>query len=1446
MESGSRLECGRLVLLAVGLAALVAPARGGDFSVVINEIHYHPGDDTKVGEFVELANAGTEPVDLGGWWFEEGIDFTFPDGTVIGPGEFLVVASDAARIRTRYGITNVTGNFDGTLENQGERIALYNDGGYLISAVAYGDDKPWPSTPDGLGPSLERISPLREEDDPGSWEASIIVGGTPGRKNSIHRQGSVDDMVQLVSTGAQWRYFKGTREPSNPITEWTEIGFNDGGWLTGDAGFGYGDADDATVLSDMEDGYLSVYIRKTFTVDDPSIYQSLLLSISYDDGFVAYLNGQEIARAAMDGDPPAFDDEADGSHEADGFEDFAVAGGGGMLVAGTNVLAVQGHNHDLGSSDLTLHPALSATKKPADPPPERPARDIVINEVAPGEGDGGWVELYNAGEATVSLAGLELQLYPPSAGRAALGNGDLAPGAFLVIDEASLPFALDPVLPNLILATSDGVWKDALNPRTVAADQSSGLYPDGVDDRYALVAPTRGAPNELSLDARIVISEIMYHPAATGTQYIEIFNRSAEPVELTGWAFTRGLTYAFDDGTTIGAGAYLVIAEDPATVEAHYGISGVHGPWVGGLANDGETVTLRDGLRNPADEVRYADDGLWPPEADGAGPSLELLNVDAENDAATAWAASAGDGTPGAPNSKSAGALPPIITDCTHAPLLPGPGEPVIVAARVAVFGGLREARVYWRADGSTATPSSALLHDDGLAGDAHAGDGLYSARLSGAADNAIRTFWIRAEDGAGRTAMVPPNAPETTLLYEVDGSPPTVERPLYRIIMTAANWNTLRTRSIYSDVLLDATFLDGERAYYNVGIRYRGNGARQQQRKSYRVEFSHDRPFIGMKRLNLNAWSIERQWYAADIMTRAGIPTPTSWFRELTINGQPQGLLLRVEAVDGQFLEEHFPGDDDGNLYRGYDQARFDYRGTDPTDYEDDYQKKTHEEANDFSDIIDLCDRFSRTSDAHFPARIEEVIDVEQWLRFLAAYVPLAIHERCLATDGGDEYFIYRRPSDGRFVLIPWDFNETFDSRETSQVLFRPTVPAIVRLLQHAYYAPTYLCGVEDMMAGAFAEEVALGRIEAMRGLFAEAVLQGLRTVVPARRAYIESQLRRDLVVTVAGDTSMCGSEGLVVTGDHADLSGIVPGCGTSFVEVNGTKMPLDPVTGDWSASVALQEGLNEIEVRCLDRYDGQILLRTVPITRVASVATLSGTIAADRHLSAGEGPFLVAGTARVAAGVTLTIGPGTEVLFRTDGSLVVDGTLSIEGDASARVRIGPAACDGRWLGIDLRGGGTHTIAFCDMTGATASPNGPAAVSAVGGTLTIRSSTFTHMDKGIDVQGGGRLILEDSLLEDTEEAVHLNGSTATLRRVTIRHIRGANDAIDLDNDGPEPSLIEDCQFSDGDDDAIDTMATTLTVRRTVIHDMVHKGLSLEAPSDVTVDHVLIYRTGEG
>lgn len=163
----------------------------------------------------------------------------------------------------------------------------------------------------------------------------------------------------LINQGDLFKFLIPSAEPSS---NWTSSSFNDSSWSNGASGFGYADGDDATLIPN---GTLSVYLRKSFNLTNVADIISLILDIDYDDAFVAYINGVEVARANIDGVPPPYNASTNQDHEAQMYnggspDRFLVSDFSSILVDGTNVLAIQAHNVSSFSSDFTIIPFLSA------------------------------------------------------------------------------------------------------------------------------------------------------------------------------------------------------------------------------------------------------------------------------------------------------------------------------------------------------------------------------------------------------------------------------------------------------------------------------------------------------------------------------------------------------------------------------------------------------------------------------------------------------------------------------------------------------------------------------------------------------------------------------------------------------------------------------------------------------------------------------------------------------------------------------------------------------------------------------------------------------------------------------------------------------------------------------------------------------------------------------
>jgi hypothetical protein len=214
------------------IAAEALPPPGP--AVAISEVMYHPvlaNDDDNNHEFVELHNPGPQPVAIAGWKLQGEVRFTFPEGSTIGAGQYLVVARSRARLLEvpAYGLGtmagSVLGDYTGALDNGGGRVTLVDAAGATVDEVRYDDAFPWPLAADAfgagegwfeepqwfaatdprrnlaahryLGHSLERVSFTRPAAEVANWVASPLDGASPGRANT--RSGTPPAIVEQLT-----------------------------------------------------------------------------------------------------------------------------------------------------------------------------------------------------------------------------------------------------------------------------------------------------------------------------------------------------------------------------------------------------------------------------------------------------------------------------------------------------------------------------------------------------------------------------------------------------------------------------------------------------------------------------------------------------------------------------------------------------------------------------------------------------------------------------------------------------------------------------------------------------------------------------------------------------------------------------------------------------------------------------------------------------------------------------------------------------------------------------------------------------------------------------------------------------------------------------------------------------------------------------------------------
>jgi hypothetical protein len=157
--------------------------------VVINEINYKSAAEHDTEDWIEFYNASDSTIDLTGWQFKDNDDthiFPFPAGLHLLPDEYLVACRDTAAFREFYpGIQNIVGDLGFGFSSDGELLRLYDNHGNLIDSLTFGVLPPWPTEPNGNGPTLALKNPFLDNGLAENWTASSNYG-TPGEINDVY------------------------------------------------------------------------------------------------------------------------------------------------------------------------------------------------------------------------------------------------------------------------------------------------------------------------------------------------------------------------------------------------------------------------------------------------------------------------------------------------------------------------------------------------------------------------------------------------------------------------------------------------------------------------------------------------------------------------------------------------------------------------------------------------------------------------------------------------------------------------------------------------------------------------------------------------------------------------------------------------------------------------------------------------------------------------------------------------------------------------------------------------------------------------------------------------------------------------------------------------------------------------------------------------------------
>ncbi len=934
-----------------------------------------------------------------------------------------------------------------------------------------------------------------------------------------------------------------------------------------------------------------------------------------------------------------------------------------------------------------------------------------------------------------------------------------------------------------------------------------------------------------------VITEIMFHPPGlqepVAQEWLELVinlgTQAGDPVDLSGYRFTKGISYTIPAGTTVAAGGIIIVAADVAAFQAaHPGFTGtVIGGWTGTLSNAGETIKLEDPLGATADEVAYADEGdwarrarpvvdaygfqgwVWECPADGGGKSLERKSFRTPGTLGQNWSfSSATGGSPGAMNALFANPIV-VLDNVRHEPVIPRSTQPITVYAKVLdqIDGTMPPTQtLFWRRDGQasfTAVPMTMAWRGAGIPGEVI--EETFTGIIPAQANNTIIEYYVSVTGDLGDSATWPAPArtsapgvlPEAfaqaaNALIQVDNTyDPNAawtagSRPVYHIIMTAAEREQLRIIQTTSgrqesDAAMNATFISqdgsGIESRYLTAVRNRGFGSRLGPPNNFNVAMRSDQPWKDRSAIQLNCRYPHSQVLAANMFAMAGIAEQNARPVRLIMNGvsiaetgqRMFGTYARIETLNGEWVSRHFPGDPDGNMYRVDDHApnpagvipgdlgsgEFRYEGTNPLAYADTFIKRTNEDVNDWSDLINLCKTVSAPatggsaaqpaiSDADYPQRVREVINVDQWFTYLAMDALVGNQEGGLPTGRADDCAIYRGVLDPRFTLIPHDFDTCFNLNNDDNI----TTPAnrtiwsfydssasltgLARLFTHPDLAPLYYQKMLFLVNNVFTRATMDPLIDELIGGWASAAtVTSVKSYLDLRRASVLGQIP----VTFSQATNLtAGTSGFLESATGAvNFSGTFNVATTRSLRLNGQTGTLNYRTlngntaGTWSYTVAagsgfLTKGLNRVTAEFFDgpNATGKVVQR---YTTDIHVPEGTGFTSVPAILSAVTVPDILT------VSVPATYVPGIPVPVRVDARLP-DGSLERGVWNRSATLTGPAGLTLTPSTVQLyNGSGSALVTIGSTVGGAVTP-----LVLAGGTLqapVAGAPAWTYLDSG-------------------------------------------------------------------------------------------------------------------
>jgi hypothetical protein len=709
--------------------------------LAFSEIMYKPAPrlDTNNLEFIELYNSNPWFQDISGYRLAgNNLSYTFPAGTIMSGGAFLVVAASPQSMQNVYGLSNVMGPYTGTLKNP-DSLQLLDETGALLLTVPFSNKSPWPVSTDGTGHSLVLANPTYGEADPRAWDISDAVGGSPGQMDPF-RPSPLRNVVI--------NEFLAHTDP--PDYDYIEL-YNHANQPVDVSG---------CILTD--DPATNKFVIPPGTVIPPRgfvWYNELTLNFA--------LNAVGEAIFLKNPDQSRFLDAVQFGGQENGVATGRWPDGAGdwyrltMRTPGTNNAAIL-------------------------------IDDVVINEVMyhpiSGDDDDQYIELYNRSAGAVNLGGWQLT---DAVNFTLASNIVLAADSYLVIarnsahlrsnyanlnvnncvgdfsgklshkgEHLALTMPDTTIQTNNVGVVSTNLMHLVVNDVTYETGGRGGQWSGGGGSSLELRDPAsnnRLAPNwadsdetqksawvniestgvldnganyDFSIDyaqlglldvGECLVDNIQVSAGTAGPNLVT--NPDFESGNLANWSLQGCMSRSTLEPSGYGNSAHSLHIR--ASSRLFTGDNSCQMELDANSLSEGQTATLRFKARwlRGWPEALLRLNGNWL-EASGRLPVPANL------------------GTPGARNSQYISNAGPAIYAVTHSPGVPAAFQSAVVTARVHDATGVTNLTLNYRLDPSTSY-LSVPMKDDGTGGDAIARDGIFSATIPGQAANLIAAFYI-------------------------------------------------------------------------------------------------------------------------------------------------------------------------------------------------------------------------------------------------------------------------------------------------------------------------------------------------------------------------------------------------------------------------------------------------------------------------------------------------------------------------------------------------------------------------------------------------------------------------------------------------------------------------------------------------------------------------------